>query len=142
MTCGGVPSIYAGDEQAFRGIKENRAGGDDAIRPSFPAAPADLAPFGWPIYWLHHDLIGLRRQHPWLNGARSRVIELHNADLVFEASHENNRLWVALNLADAPVTRAVPAAVDRLAGDCAVRRSGAMSEIMLPPHGWGICAAA
>ena len=46
MTCGGTPSIYAGDEQAFRGIKEHRPGGDDAIRPAFPAAPADLAPFG------------------------------------------------------------------------------------------------
>ena len=37
MTCGGLSSIYAGDEQAFRGIKEQRAGGDDAIRPEFPA---------------------------------------------------------------------------------------------------------
>ena len=40
FACGGTPSIYAGDEQAFRGIKEDRLGGDDAIRPAFPAAPA------------------------------------------------------------------------------------------------------
>ena len=46
MTCGGTPSIYAGDEQAFRGVKEHRPGGDDAIRPAFPAVPADLAPPG------------------------------------------------------------------------------------------------
>jgi cyclomaltodextrinase / maltogenic alpha-amylase / neopullulanase len=142
MTVGGVPSIYAGDEQAFRGIKENRAGGDDAIRPAFPAAPAELAPFGWPIYWLHHDLIALRQRHPWLNKARSRMIELRNTDLLFEAAYENNRLWVALNLADAPVTRAAPAAVDKLAGDCSVRRTGAMSQITLPPHGWAILTAA
>jgi glycosidase len=50
MTIGGTPSIYAGDEQAFRGIKEHRAGGDDAIRPAFPATPLELAPFGWPIH--------------------------------------------------------------------------------------------
>jgi glycosidase len=138
LTCGGLPSIYAGDEQAFRGIKEHRAGGDDAIRPAFPATPADLAPFGWPTYRLHQELIGLRRRHPWLHRARSRVMELHNTDLMFEAFHENNRLWVALNLADAPVTHAIPAAAGKLAGDGAVSRKGAITEITLPPHRWGI----
>ncbi len=141
MTCGGVPSIYAGDEQAFRGIKEHRAGGDDAIRPAFPATPAQLAPFGWPTYRLHQELIGLRRRFPWLHRARSRVTELRNTDFTFEAFHEQNRLWVALNLADAPVVRAIPAAVDKQAGDLTVRRTGATTEITLPPHGWGILAA-
>jgi cyclomaltodextrinase len=79
LTCGGTPSIYAGDEQAFRGIKEHRAGGDDAIRPAFPATPADLAPFGWQIYRLHQRLIGLRRRHPWLHRAQSRVVELEHS---------------------------------------------------------------
>jgi glycosidase len=138
MTCGGLPSIYSGDEQAFRGIKEHRAGGDDAIRPAFPGTAADLAPFGWPIYRLHQELIGLRRRHPWLYRARSQVTELCNTDLVFEAFHEENRLWVALNLTDAPIVRAIRAAVDKLAGDLAVRRKGAITEITLPPHGWGI----
>jgi glycosidase len=140
MTCGGLPSIYAGDEQAFRGIKEQRAGGDDAIRPAFPAAPADLAPFGWPIYRLHQELIGLRRRHPWLHQARSRVTELRNSDVTFEAFHEEDRLWVALNLADVPIARAIPAAVARLAGEVAVHRKGTATEITLPPHGWGILA--
>jgi cyclomaltodextrinase len=140
MTCGGVPSIYAGDEQAFRGIKEQRAGGDDAIRPAFPATPAELAPFGWPTYRLHQELIGLRRRHPWLHRARSRVTELRNTDLTFEAFHEQDRLWVALNLADAPVVRTIPTAVDKQAGDLTVRRTGATTEITLPPHGWGILA--
>jgi cyclomaltodextrinase / maltogenic alpha-amylase / neopullulanase len=137
MICGGLPSIYAGDEQAFRGIKEHRAGGDDAIRPAFPATPADLAPFGWPTYRLHQELIRLRRRHPWLYKARGRVTELHNTDLVFEAFHEENRLWVALNLADAPIVRAIPATITRLVGDLAVRRKGTATEITLPPHGWG-----
>ena len=140
MTCGGLPSIYAGDEQAFRGIKEHRAGGDDAIRPAFPTTPVGLAPFGWPIYRLHQELIGLRRRHPWLYSARSRVTELRNTDVVFEAFHEENRLWVALNLADAPIVRAIPTAVDKLAGHLAVRRKGATTEITLPGHGWGILA--
>ena len=43
LTVGGTPSIYAGDEQAFRGVKEDRVGGDDAVRPAFPATRT-----GWP----------------------------------------------------------------------------------------------
>jgi cyclomaltodextrinase len=142
MTCGGLPSIYAGDEQAFRGIKEHRIGGDDAIRPAFPTTPADLAPFGWPTYRLHQQLIGLRRRHPWLGLARGRVIELRNTDLTFEAFYEENRLWVVLNLADAPIVRGISAALEKLAGDVAVRRKGAKTEITLPSHGWGILAIA
>ncbi len=42
LTCGGTPAIYAGDEQGFRGVKEEREGGDDAVRPEFPATPAGL----------------------------------------------------------------------------------------------------
>ncbi|MHC2335416.1 alpha-amylase family protein [Bradyrhizobium sp. USDA 4454] len=138
MTCGGTPSIYAGDEQAFRGIKERRAGGDDAIRPHFPATPAELAPFGWPIYRLHQELIGLRRRHPWLPRAKSRMIELRNTDIVFEAFDEGNRLWVALNLADAAVVRTIESGADRLAGSATVSRAGAKTEFTLPPHGWAI----
>ena len=140
MTCGGLPSIYAGDEQAFRGIKEHRAGGDDAIRPAFPETAADLAPFGWATYRLHQELIGLRRHNPWLHRARTRVTALRNADFTFEAFHEENRLWVALNLADVPIVRTIPTAIARLAGDLAVRRKGTATEITLPPHGWGLLA--
>ena len=31
------PSVYAGDEWAYRGVKEERFGGDDAVRPEFAA---------------------------------------------------------------------------------------------------------
>ena len=37
FTVAGVPSVYYRDEQAFRGLKEDRLGGDDAIRPAVPA---------------------------------------------------------------------------------------------------------
>ncbi|MGA7807419.1 alpha-amylase family protein [Bradyrhizobium sp.] len=140
MLCAGTPSVYAGDEQAFRGRKEHRAGGDDAIRPAFPATPAQLAPYGWSTYRLHQELIGLRRRHPWLRRARSRATELHNTDFIFEVFHEDKRLWVALNVADAPVWRALPAAVCRLAGDCTISHNGAASEVAIPAHGWGVLA--
>lgn len=46
FTLGGTPSIYYGDEQGFTGIKEDRIGGDDAIRGPLPATPAELLPLG------------------------------------------------------------------------------------------------
>ena len=138
MTCGGTPSIYSGDEQGFRGIKENRAGGDDAIRPSFPAKPPDLAPFGWPVYRLHQEVIALRRKHPWLHRAQSRMVELHNTDVLYEAFANDQRLWVALNIADTPVTRTIDATAEKLAGDAAVSMKDGKTELTLPPHGWGI----
>ncbi|MDA9537816.1 alpha-amylase [Bradyrhizobium sp. CCBAU 21362] len=141
MTCGGVPSIYAGDEQAFRGVKEHRVGGDDAIRPVFPATPGNLAPFGWQTYRLHQDLIGLRRRYSWLHRARSRVIELRNTDLLLEAFHEENRLLVALNVADAPVVHVINTGVVRLAGNLTTQRKPVTTEIALPPHSWGILAS-
>jgi cyclomaltodextrinase / maltogenic alpha-amylase / neopullulanase len=142
ITVGGTPSIYAGDEQAFRGIKEDRAGGDDAIRPAFPATPSALAPFGWPIYRLHQDLIGLRRRHPWLHRAQNRVVEVRNTDLLFEAFADESRLWTALNVADTAVTHTLPAVVERLAGDVAITRKGETTEMTLPPHGWGVVGPA
>jgi cyclomaltodextrinase len=141
MTCGGTPSIYAGDEQAFRGIKEHRAGGDDAIRPAFPATPADLAPFGWPIYRLHQDLIGMRRRHPWLHTARTHTVELANTHFIYEVYDAENRLLVALNLADAPVTRSIPHPGNILAGDAVCHQAGpSQTQMTLSPHGWAIFA--
>ncbi|MGY8706761.1 alpha-amylase family protein [Bradyrhizobium sp. 18BD] len=138
VTVGGMPSIYYGDEQAFRGLKENRAGGDDAIRPTFPDSPAQLAPYGWGVYRLHQELIGLRRRHSWLHRAQSRVVEIRNTDLLLEAFDGEQRLWVALNVADASLTRRIAADADRLAGNALATKKGSSTEIVLPPHGWGI----
>ena len=46
LTVGGVPSVYAGDELGFRGVKEERYGGDDAVRPEFGSPPMQLDAFG------------------------------------------------------------------------------------------------
>lgn len=115
-TVGGTPAVYYGDEQAYRGVKEDRAGGDDEIRPPFPATPADLAgpdlaPDGWSTYHRHQDLLGLRRRFPWLHRARTRVVEVAGPHLLYETSAPDGAgaLLVALNLADegwsAPVPR-------------------------------------
>ena len=36
LTIGGTPSVYAGDESAYRGIKEERFGGETPYAPNSP----------------------------------------------------------------------------------------------------------
>jgi cyclomaltodextrinase / maltogenic alpha-amylase / neopullulanase len=98
FTAGGTPSVYAGDEQAYRGVKEDRTGGDDAVRPAFPDKPADLVPYGWPTYRVHQELIGLRRRHAWLHRARIANVRLTNEQFEYDVSDRDNRLRVALDL--------------------------------------------
>ncbi|HEY9303959.1 MAG TPA: alpha-amylase family glycosyl hydrolase, partial [Mycobacterium sp.] len=50
MTVGGIPSIYAGDELGYHGIKEERFGGDDAVRPEFSSPPAQLDTHGRQVW--------------------------------------------------------------------------------------------
>jgi cyclomaltodextrinase len=109
MTVGGTPSVYAGDEQGFTGVKEDREHGDDAVRPPFPETPDGLAPYGWPSFRLHQELIGLRRRHPWLHRARTRPVRLANEQYAYEVSDGHRNLLVCLNASDesADVTDAI-----------------------------------
>lgn len=91
MTVGGIPSVYYGDDQGFTGVKEDRAGGDDAVRPAFPDGPEDLAPWGAPLHRAHQDLIGLRRRHPWLTTATTRALHVENARYVYRAESRDGR---------------------------------------------------
>lgn len=104
MTVGGTPSIYYGDEQAFEGTKEDRRGGDDAVRPAFPATEAELAPFGRDVYRLHQDLIGVRRRHSWLHRARTDVVELANRRMTYHCLDPQGRaaLRVVIDLDSDP----------------------------------------
>jgi glycosidase len=96
---GGVPSIYSGDEQAFRGLKEDRVGGDDAIRPEFPETPAELASVGLPTYRLHQRLIGVRRRNAWLTRARTTVEHLTNQTVALRSTGDGV-LLLLLNISD------------------------------------------
>jgi glycosidase len=100
FTVAGTPAVYYGDEQAFRGIKEDRAGGDDEIRPAFPPSPAELPPEGWPTYRLHQRLIGFRRRHPWLVRARITVEHLANEAVAFRATADDAEIMTLLNVGD------------------------------------------
>ena len=141
LTTGGIPAIYAGDEQAFRGVKEDRAGGDDAVRPAFPDHPSDLAPYGKPLYRLHQFLIGLRRRNPWLVRARTTVTALTNTAIAYTLNDASgsHSIAVALNLADAPADVPLPAASwAHAAGPGSVR----VDRACLPAAGWAIATAA
>jgi glycosidase len=105
LTVGGIPSVYAGDEQGFTGIKEERLGGDDAIRPAFPDTPDQLATWGQTIHRAHQDLIGLRRRHPWLVTTRTEAVSLENTRYVYRATAHggNDHLDVQIDLDAHPI---------------------------------------
>ncbi|HEY0259937.1 MAG TPA: alpha-amylase family protein [Lacisediminihabitans sp.] len=110
----GTPSVYYGDERGLRAIKEDRAGGDDAIRPSFPIDPAELPPND--VFRLHQRLIAFRRRNPWLARATVSVETLRNEVLGLHAAGEGGQeARLALNLSDEPVS------------------SGGVT---IEPHGW------
>jgi glycosidase len=136
FTVAGVPSVYAGDEQAFRGVKYDRAGGDEEIRPAFPDAPDGLAPDGWPVYRLHQDLIGLRRRHPWLVHAHTEVRHLENEALAYTSAAPGGGpgLAVLLNLSGRAVT--FPPA--GLAGKRILASDDSGGGERVEPNGWAV----
>ncbi len=140
FTVAGSPSVYAGDEQAFRGVKYDRAGGDDEIRPAFPGTPADLAPDGWPTYRLHQDLIGLRRRHPWLARATTEVLMLHNEFLAYRVLHPDGGpdLAVLLNVSADPATADLHGRPAQYLLGSEDEAADAAASGTVAPHGWAI----
>jgi cyclomaltodextrinase len=134
LTTGGTPSIYYGDERAFEGVKEDRTGGDDAVRPAYPGRPSDLDPSGASTHRLHRELVGLRRQRPWLHRARTDVMELSNRRILYAATRDDNRLVVALNLADDEARLPAGADMDIIAGCPGAATEDA--ELIVPAQGW------
>jgi cyclomaltodextrinase len=139
FTVGGIPTVYAGDELGYRGIKEDRAGGDDAVRPEFTAVPTDLDGTAGDTLALHRYLIGLRRRHPWLHEARTEALQLDNRGYVYATRRGDDALIVALNIDDAPM--ALP--IEDLTGRPAAVIAGAgappqevLSQAVVGPHGW------
>ncbi len=108
LTIGGVPSVYAGDELGFRGVKEERYGGDDAVRPEFSSPPLQLDDFGVETWRLHQYLVGLRRRHPWLHAASTSALKLDNRHYVYQTRNGDNALLVVLNIDDAPLRVTLP----------------------------------
>jgi cyclomaltodextrinase len=94
----GVPSVYYGDEFGFRAVKEDRPGGDDAVRPPMPARPEEITDPGFTA--LYRELIGVRRRNPWLTRATITTEQLANEHVVVTAEGDGRRMTLALNLGD------------------------------------------
>jgi glycosidase len=136
LAVAGIPSIYAGDEQGMVGVKEDRAGGDDAVRPAFPDHPQALSDAAKETLRLHRELIALRRRHPWLVRARTVVEQLANTMLLLRVTDGSSSLLVALNLGE-PDTLVLPSQPWHLvAGHGQVDADG----VTLPDHGWCVLA--
>jgi glycosidase len=139
FSVGGTPAVYYGDEQGFRGVKEDRAGGDDAIRPAYPADPAHLPASGWPVYRLHQQLIDVRRRHPWLSAARTTVAHLTNRAVALQATAPGggSRVITLLNVDDRP--QQFPLDVSGLVTTEALGPAAQDGEpATLPAHAWRI----
>lgn len=134
FTVGGTPSVYAGDEFGWTGVKEEREGGDDAVRPEFPATPSEVTDVDDRILDAHRALIALRRRHPWLWRARTDVVEVTNSTLVLRTAVDREAVIVALTLGDAPASLPAADAATVIAGDGILREG----RVDLPPRGWAV----
>ncbi|HZN83674.1 MAG TPA: alpha-amylase family protein [Mycobacterium sp.] len=143
FTTGGTPSVYAGDESAYRGVKEERFGGDDAVRPEFTAPLMGVDDLGHDVFRLHQYLIGLRRRHPWLHTARTSPLRLTNTQYVYETRNSDDALLVALNIDEAPLPLSLPelgfGQGEIVAGSGAPPQS-VVADAEIAPHGWLIIA--
>ncbi|WP_049189344.1 alpha-amylase family protein [Corynebacterium sp. 212_CJEI] len=86
FTVAGVPLVYYGDEQGYTGLKEERIGGDDQIRPVFPDSPEELSALGEDLYRAYQQLVAVRRRFPWLHSARVETDELRNGFLRYRVT--------------------------------------------------------
>ena len=133
LTLAGTPAVYYGDELGLTGRKEDRVGGDDAVRPAFPPVPGELDPAAAEVYRVHRQLVGVRRRHPWLHTARSDTTTLTNETLVLRLAGPDDVVTLALSLTDDDLD--VAADGELLAGSATDRGAG---RWRVPGHGWAL----
>lgn len=153
----GVPTVYAGDELGAAGVKEERAGGDDAVRPRFPDTPEEalaqaaggrgerarglvlLKPEAAPrILETHRRLLGLRRREPWLAEAsvhvREESLANEHAEIELRGEH-GERLVLAINLGDDDRPAPAGEVLETVRGSAMLDGVGGPSDGVVPAHG-------
>lgn len=134
LTLGGTPSIYYGDEVGYTGEKEQRAGGDDQVRPVMPRLPSDLA-LGHETFETIQSLVAVRRRHDWLHRGRVSDLELSNRTYAYAVRGEGGgRILVALNTAEDDYRLDHRGHTNLLAGSATIDDQGAT----VPGHGWAV----
>ena len=81
FTVPGIPCVYYGDELGWTGVKEDRAGGDDAIRQALPPRP----PAEDELLASHRRWIAFRRERPELTSAALEVVDKTNRTIDYRA---------------------------------------------------------
>lgn len=155
MTLPGTPAVYYGDEVGLEARKEERLGGDDAVRPGLPATAwsreeAGRGGAGAQVLQLYRQLIALRRRLPWLHDAKVTTVHLDNRLLslrltartdepggrdsaappwvVLALSLEEHEAWLPTQGAHTVVATGHEAPAPR------TERDG----VVLPPLGWAV----
>jgi cyclomaltodextrinase len=139
LTTAGTPSVYAGDESAYLGVKEERFGGDDAVRPEFTSPLMGVDELGQDVFRLHQYLIGLRRRHPWLHTARTSPLQLANRQYVYQSSNGTDALVVALNVDDESLTLSLPDlgfGAGKIVAGSGAPPQDVVTQAEIEPHGW------
>jgi glycosidase len=86
FTLPGIPIVYYGDELGWRGVKEERLGGDDAIRPAMPDAMTPTDDIEAATLDAYAELLARRRAAPWLRDARLEIVDLDHRHLVYRST--------------------------------------------------------
>lgn len=102
LTVPGMPSIYYGDEQAFRGTKATGVAADDPVRPPLPERPELLDSAGWWLYRWHQELIGLRRRNPWLSTGRLSVLDKTDTTITYAVRADGHELRTSIDITGDP----------------------------------------
>ena len=127
----GVPCVYYGDEFGLEGVKEDRADGDDAVRPAMPADRGQFDDRHPEVEEVYRRVISVRRRHPWLVDAVTSTEQVANDRLLvrLRAREGEGSVVLALNLADAPS--------DLPAGEV-LTAEPALVDGRVAPHGWAV----
>jgi glycosidase len=136
-TVAGTPSVWAGDEYGYRGRKEERLGGDDAIRPEFPRHPPDQSTLdaeAASVLSVTRQLVSLRRERPWLHCAHTEVVDVANETIVLRSSSGGDAVLLALSLRDEPAGVPIPEGSGILLGDATLDGR----QLLLPARGWAV----
>jgi cyclomaltodextrinase len=144
FTLPGIPTVYYGDEFGWPGVKEEREGGDDAVRTPLPDSPLAAGPEAGLLVDLHRLLIGVRRRHPWLVSATIEEPDvLRNELLAVRLVSGGRALGLVLNVGDdaAEVTLPLPGA-GLLAGAGRVRPRDGATAVHVSAHAFAVVGSA
>ncbi|MBE7162538.1 MAG: DUF3459 domain-containing protein, partial [Williamsia herbipolensis] len=130
FTVAGTPVVYAGDEYGWTAVKEERLGGDDAVRPELSATPPEPTA----LTRTYQSLIALRRRYPWLHRAHTDVVHRTNTALVLRTATDREAVVTALNTAPEQVVLPAADATRVVAGGGDLRDG----TIGLQAGGWAV----